>query len=381
MPNEGVRNLRWDPYFMQRGKDFNVFWQQRLTSKARNILFILGQGFDPRMCIGLDTLLKMRGEGRRDCLLIHFDEGPDSPSVELMERVKHNRFILEDVLNNRGTILEKKVQMWSSNGLDRRRTSSYNSSKIFDDMSVITDYTDIIIDISALPSAIYFSLTAKLLFLTDKTTPKKDVHIVVCEDALLDEDIQEVGIDETASFIHGFAGSSMVSEGSSKIPKIWIPILGENQRIQLSKIFSFVNPDEICPVLPHPSNNPRRSDNLLISYRDLIFDQWLVEPRNIIYASEQNPFDVYRQIINVVLRYNKALRSLGGCKVAISAQSNKLISIGALLAAYDLKTNENSKQVGIVHIESLGYDMDMMKVTKASGELFNLWIQGECYDP
>ena len=381
MSSEELTDLRWDPYFMRKGEEFYKFWEQYLTMAEHNILYVLGQGFDPRMCTGLEAIIKFGGNGGRDCLLINFIEGPDSPSIQLIESVKNNRTNLEKLISGRGRLQEKEIQMWSSKGRDRRRVSSISASKIFDNINAIKNYTDIVVDISALPRAIYFTLIAKLIHILDENDHSKHInlHVVIHEDAQLDEKIKDVGVDETASFVHGFAGTSMESEGTSKIPKVWIPILGENQGVQLGRIYSFINPDEICPVLPHPSVNPRRSNDLLMSYRDLIFDQWSIEPRNIIYASEQNPFDIYRQITKIILRDNKALKPIGGCKAFISAQSNKLLSIGALLAAYDLQKKMESKRVGIVHIESLGYEMH--NINTMSGELFSLWIQGDCYAP
>jgi hypothetical protein len=106
------------------------------------------------------------------------------------------------------------------------------------------------------------------------------------------------------------------------------------------------------------------------------FDQWGVEPRNIIYASEQNPFETYRQIYQAVCDYNKVLSPLGGCKTVVSAMSSKLLSIGALLAAYELGVKMS---VGIANIEAQGYNMDD-NVTNEE-ELFTLWLAGDCYDP
>jgi len=36
-------------------------------------------------------------------------------------------------------------------------------------------------------------------------------------------------------------------------------------------------PDEICPVLPFPALNPRRGDNLVLEYRDLLFDRLRID--------------------------------------------------------------------------------------------------------
>jgi hypothetical protein len=104
---------------------------------------------------------------------------------------------------------------------------------------------------------------------------------------------------------------------------------------RLEKIRTEVDPDEICPVIPFPSRDRRRGDGLIEEYRQLLFDDYRVEPANIIYASEYNPFEAYRQLFGVIVRYRDALRELGGCKVYVSPLSSKLLSVGALLACYD----------------------------------------------
>jgi hypothetical protein len=81
-----------------------------------------------------------------------------------------------------------------------------------------------------------------------------------------------------------------------------------------------------------------------------------------------------------VIQYDHALKPLGGCKIILSALSSKLLSIGALLAAYDLKQKNYS--IGVAHVEAQGYTMSGKNGMKseAEGELFSLWIAGEGYD-
>jgi hypothetical protein len=369
-------NLRWDPYFIKSGSNFDAFWKDYLLDGDHHLLYILGQGFDPRMCIGIEALLRAGGFGSRDCLLVDFDEGLNSPSKQLDHLAQQNRQRLDELINKRGNLISKQVKTWSSGGLNRHRISSYNAEKLFTDLSDFSGYTDVIVDISALPRAIYFSLIGKIIHLLDKQGQiSVNLHVIVCEDTNLDGKIHHIGIDDTANYVHGFGGI-MQTEATAETPKIWIPILGEGQKVQLERIYAFTEPDEICPILPHPSRDPRRADRLLVAYRDLLFDQWRVEPRNIVYASEQNPFDTYRKICQVVQGYDQALAPIGGCKAAISAQSSKLLSVGALLAAYELK--ENKRRVGIVHVEAQGYEIADMAMSP-SGELFTLWIAGECY--
>ncbi|MBC7173648.1 MAG: hypothetical protein H5U40_14505 [Polyangiaceae bacterium] len=116
----------------------------------------------------------------------------------------------------------------------------------------------------------------------------------------------------------------------------------------------------------------------MIEYRELLFDQLRVEPRNIIYAAESNPFEVYRQIMRSILHYDRALKPLGGCKVALSAMSSKLASIGVLLAAYELGRREPKVTVGVAHVESQGYRVDQEAAGPAP-TLFTMWLSGECY--
>ncbi len=373
----GSSELRWSNYFLRHGDEFYAFWKEYLQDNERNILFILGQGFDPRMCFGFEALLEAGGSGRRDCVVIEFDEGPNSPSTKHSNLLGENKVKLDQLIKNRGTKIIKKVRMWSDDG---RRVGSSNAAHVFTGLSDFSNYTDIIIDISALPRGIYFSLIGKILYLLDSNTGKgasvPNFYVIVSEDVELDRRIKDEGVDDVAYYVHGFAGD-LETEATLNVPKVWIPILGEGQSGQLERIYNLVIPDEICPVFPSPSIDPRRGDNLLIEYREYLFDQLLVEPRNIIYAAEQNPFDIYRQIHRTVQHYNGALKPLGGCKAAISALSSKLLSIGALLSAYELKNAGLS--AGIANIEAQGYQIEG-DTKSIKTELFTLWLAGDCYE-
>lgn len=230
-----------------------------------------------------------------------------------------------------------------------------------------------------MPRGIYFPVIAKILYLLDATNgvcASVNLHVIVPEQMSLDRNIQEEGIDDDASYMHGFT-SDLVQESTASVPRIWIPVLGEGKEAQLIRLYDHVRPDEICPVLPSPSVNPRRADDLVAEYRELLFDRLRVEPSNFIYASEWNPFEVYRQIYRTMERYNDALEALGKCKIVVSALSSKLLSVGALLAAYEAK--RKGFMVGISHVETHGY-----KIQGAIGschpELFTLWVAGECYN-
>jgi hypothetical protein len=50
--------------------------------------------------------------------------------------------------------------------------------------------------------------------------------------------------------------------------------LGENRLAQIKKVEASIPAwAEICPILPHPSKNPRRGDELLSEYDSILFAQ------------------------------------------------------------------------------------------------------------
>ena len=377
MTGSEQRQSRWEHYLIFKGPEFYSFWEDYLRGSDRDVLFIIGLGFDPRMCTGIKAILNAGASGKRECLLVNFDEGAHSPSKKYQNRVDENELTLNRLLDGKGGLQSVTIPMWSDDG---RRIGARRASKIVDGDIILSSYTDVIVDISALPRGIYFPLLAKLLYKIDNlqdSDRKVNLHVTVAEDVGIDKMIQEEGIDETATYLHGFS-SALEQGATAEIPIVWIPVLGEGKEIQLVRIYDHVKPDEICPVLPSPSRTPRRGDDLLLEYQELLFDRLRVEPQNIIYSCEHNPFETYRQIYRTIQRYRSALQPLHGCKIVISAISSKLLSIGALLAAYEAKKADY--MVGIAHIESHGYVMKEDELPKGDEELFSLWLAGECYD-
>ena len=230
-----------------------------------------------------------------------------------------------------------------------------------------------------MPRSVYFPLVARLLFFYDQLKQKNksapNIHVVVAEDPVLDCQIREEGVDETADFLHPFEGD-FNKQATAQQPRVWIPVLGEGRITQFDRIWDRVKPDEVCPVLPSPSRNPRRGDDIIMEYRDLLFEQLRVDPRNMIYASEYNPFEVYRQIRKAASQYHEVLGLIGGCKIALSALCSKLMSLGVLLVGYEMKA-ANCLQIGVAHIECQGYGMPDSVVPNP--QPVGLWLAGECY--
>lgn len=360
---------------MEQDSGVLEFWAHRFK-RPRDVLFIVGRGFDPRMCFGTKAVLSAGGEGRRDVMAIEFDEGIESPSQEHIGLVDANWNELVATIGSRGDVGTKSLKMWSEDG---RRVSTRSAWGLFNSSEEFETYSDLVVDISALPRGVYIPLLAKLMHLLDaQDSPRTNLHVLVAENPRMDAAIQDEGVDDNATYLYPAGGIERFATVNQ--PKIWVPVLGEAQSTQLRRIYDLVLPDEIAPVLPSPSVNPRRADNLLLEYRTLLFDVLRIEPSNFIFAAERNPFEAYRQIGKAILHYRNALDPLGGCKAVVSALSSKLLSVGSLLAAYELKHHD--VMVGLAHVECQGYSLTgepSESVTEAS-VLFELWICGECYE-
>jgi hypothetical protein len=369
--------LRWNHYVLEHGAGLRTFWQQHLAERERRVLFVIVKGFDLRMCGGLEMLLEQQKAGHCDVALIEYDEGSNSPSHEYRGMVDANLQKLENLIRGRGNLHRHAIAVRSGDG---RRIASQSALNIFNAPEAFAGYDDIVLDISSAPRGIYLPLAAKILHLLDrqpKTELKQNFHLFVWEDSALDVRIQDEGVEEAAEYIANFRGT-MDRESTAGQPNVWIPLLGENQTPQLERIHARVSPHEICPVLPSPSRNPRRGDNLVAEYHQLLFDRWQIDPRNFIYGSERNPFEVYRQITRTIDLYRESFRPLGEAKFVLSALSSKLLSVGALLVAYDFKVR--GFEVGIAHVDCQGYRIAAPS-DPPDGELFGLWLTGECSAP
>ncbi|HEX3905186.1 MAG TPA: hypothetical protein VH853_20315 [Polyangia bacterium] len=113
--------LRWRDYFLRDGEGFDGFWKAFLAERKRNLLFVLGHGFDARMCDGIERVLSLGGEGARDVALLRFDEGAESPSQLYLAQRKANGERLETLIQGRGKIGHRDIKMFSD---DNRRVGA-----------------------------------------------------------------------------------------------------------------------------------------------------------------------------------------------------------------------------------------------------------------
>ena len=364
---------RWYDAIHFKPDEFETFWSERLKD-ARSLLLILGMGWDPRMTATVGALKSLGGGRRIDLHLIRF-----SPSRVFQS--PHQKFInknseyLRNTMDGWAHLSETLIETRNADNHyvgDERISAAY---KAFD----LGGYSDIIIDISALPKSLYFPLLLILVKKSMDGDEKANIHIAACQDSEFDSQIIE-SADDTR-FLKGFrAGLSMVSR--QDIPRIWVPILGRNCSVALEKLHALedLSPTDIYPVLPFPSRKPRSDDDLLVEYRQIFVSSWRLNPMNIIYAAEDDPLDVYRRILSLRDQQQEALEPLGGVTMVISPLSSKLSSIGAFMAAFE-------KKMAIAHSigrhdppPSMGDELwNGSNMAQFEKSIHSIWVTGEPY--
>lgn len=363
--------MRWDAGFLCGGAEFDAFWSA-LAGEAGSLrrgLFIAGRGFDPRTTVGA-TAVAQTGFPIEACRLIRLTNPQDSPDRPRSQEAANNEAAIREVFADASFEMHE-VTVRDTGG---RLIGSAQVQALFADRSWLAGFTDIIVDISALPTSVSFPLIGTLIAAFDDLRKQSEstfnLHCIVCENANIDENIVAEGGD-VAQYIDPFRGRGGLA-ADPEPTTIWAPVLGEGQSAALRKIREVLGPHEVKPFLPSPSRDPRRGDDLIAEYHSLLFDTWEVEPRGFIYADEQDPFDIYRQLGELDAEYNQSLKPLGPVRTVVSAHSSKLLSLGVLLAAYEHK-------LAIAHVEPTGYSLEGAAVDLEANELFTVWLTGEAY--
>lgn len=366
--------MRWDPYSLTSDAKFDEFWKRHLAQRERRLLLVLGKGFDVR---ALETARRLSELGANvDIWLLAFNNGQEDSALR-RARTTQNAEILAKLFPSEN-IQEVNIDIGGAFDSPAASTSTYEQLRAAGDP---TSYDDVIVDISAMPRMVAMTSVAVLLrWIDDAAAGPRcvNLHVTVAESVTADLAAGQGSLREQVSFVRGFSGE-LTAQSTKHLPHVWFPVLGEHQRDRLDKIHQSLTPDEICPVVPFPSLEPRRGDEIIYEHRELLFDTFQVEPRNILLASEYNPFEAYKQIFEAMDRYRRALNTLGGCKAFVSPLSSKLLSIAVLLACYDHlfgKVPPPRLKVGIPYVETATY-ADPVQKPDDPFELYSMWIRGE----
>ena len=349
------------PYFMASGmENFTGLWEARLADPDRRVMFVLGMGFDPRTTDCIKLISKARTNSSLHCRTIDYDDR-DLGDAGLAAMADRNREEFGRLME--GLEWDKATVRMDPDVDHATAADAFKNCIRGNDLK---NYTDFVVDISAMPPDVYFPILKRLLAGPGRgamrpggeaggTQRRLGVHVVASENAELDSRIKEAGLAEKASYLHGFSGSLQL-ESEKHLPKVWMPVLGEGKRIQMDRICDDVDPSEVAPLFPFPSADPYRSGRMLLEYREILLDKLGIDPANFVYSHEQNPFELQRKICATALRYSKSLGLLDRCHIVLSPMSSKMRGLGCLLAALDL--GGYGQSVGVAYVKNHAYRMD-----------------------
>lgn len=377
--SDPVAPMRWDPYSLTADEDFDGFWAGRLCGADRRILLVLGRGFDVRT---LETARRLHALGADvDVWQLAFDNGlGDSEARTTMTAANHQGLV--DLVGE-DRIRPVPIEIGGPSGSVATPINTQEAIQGAGDPGL---YDDVVVDISAMPRMVAMTAVSVLLYRLDKLAEgggrSVNLHVTTAESVSADIGAARGSLRDGVTFVRGFSGH-LEEQTTQNWPRVWFPVLGEGQRDRLRLIQELLDPDEICPVIPFPTRKPRRGDEVLGEHRETLFDDFMVEPANILLASEYNPFEAYKQIYTAMDQYRRALRTMGGCKLFVSPLSSKLLSIGVLLACYDHRYGTGSQDqfdVGIPYVETAVYG-DPDQGAGGGFELHSMWIRGDWEDP
>lgn len=354
--------MRWANCIALRETDASDFATSHFSEPHRQILFIGGAGFDPRALIYPDILA--RTAKRRLSALLIKEERPE-PADDLVEHATRNLKMIQKLIPESEVVaIEVFSEDLSVTGV--RQAARAVASALGN------EFTDIVIDQSALSIGVGFPLIKTVLTHEAVTSRDINVHAVVAFMPGIDSAVVSKPVDKVRDVI-GFKGKLGLST-HDRAARLWLPQLTPSHGYQLDLLHRAIDPHDTCPILPFPSANPRAGDDLVAEYSEKLTD-WQVSDGNLIYAADNNPLDLYRTILRLEAKRGQVFERIGGSSVVLSPAGSKALALGALMAAVE-------RDLPMMYIESLGYEVDWGAISRIPGEsaaLIHLWLAGEPY--
>lgn len=351
---------RWDPCVTHRGPAAEHFITEYFAAKDRTVLYIAGAGFDPRST-ALATRIARAGA---TIAAVFIQENRPNPPQALVARAASNANALRGAIAN-NTIVP--IDIFGAGGavVGGRSVIGALSGQPLDAVS------DVVVDVSALSVGTSFPIVRYLVEAVERRKGKINLHLFVVHDPSLDAAIQSVPGD-SPSYVHGFRGNATL-DGVSSAARLWLPQLATGKRGALGRLYSFVEPHDTCPILPFPASDPRLGDRLAEEFLEELESGWEVDTRNIVYADEGDPLDLYRTILRLDDLRKPVFREAGGSLLVLSPLGSKVMALGALMAALE-------RDLPVAHLESIGYNLHAsVPAATDSSNLVHIWLEGDAY--
>ena len=354
------RERRWDPCIAHRGDDVNRFVAQYFGQPDRKVLLVAGAGFDPRAC-DVAARLSAAAMGMRALLV---KEDRPNPSQDQSDQADANTKAL---LAKLAEAQVEPIQIFGSDGAVIGGRSIINILR----RQCFEGLTDVVVDISALSVGTSFPIIRYFVERIGQTTETANLHLFVTHNPRLDAEVRSIPGD-APGYVHGFKGGSTLS-GAANAALLWLPQLATGQRATLGRLYDFLSPNDTCPVLPFPVSDPRLVDALTEEYLTEIESTWSIDTRNIVYADEGDPLDLYRTILRLDDLRRPVFAETGGSMLVLSPLGSKAMALGALMAALE-------RDLPIAHLEAIGYEFNATPTAQNDGsESIHVWLEGDVY--
>jgi len=355
-----ARDRRWDPCVAHRGKEVDSFLSGYFTQPGRLAFLVAGAGFDPRSR-AVATRLAAAGAPVR---ALWVQENRPNPHQGQVERATTNTRELLTAFAERELV---PVEIFGSDGavVGGRNIINVLNRQSFDSV------TDVVVDISALSVGTSFPIIRYFVERIGRRKGPANLHVFVAHDPRLDADIRSIPSD-APGYVHGFKGGSTLFAAAAAA-RLWLPQLAAGRRSALGRLYDFVEPHDTCPILPFPASDPRLGDALAAEYLTELESTWAVDTRNIVYADESDPLDLYRTILRLDDLRQPVFAETGGSMLVLSPLGSKVMALGALMAALE-------RDLPVAHLEPIGYEVGpAVPVEIVEPNLIHIWLEGDVY--
>ncbi|CAH0498044.1 MULTISPECIES: hypothetical protein [unclassified Novosphingobium] len=356
-----MRN-HWSNCITNFDQDVDAFVGDYFNDPKRKVLLVAAAGFDPRS----QRVSKMLADALGDRLTAYYirEERPGATD-ELVKRAEGNEAALKAIVPESKIF---KIDVFADDG------APVGGARVVAEIlanPIASDVTDVILDLSALSIGIGFP-AAKLLLEECEADEARAFHLMIVSNPELDDLISSVP-SSRISPVKGFAPD--VGMSSLDAAQIWIPQLARGRASTLTQIGATPgNWYKICPVLPFPARNPRRADDLLTEYQNELVNEWEIDPRDIVYASEKNPLDCYRTLSTLKQRFDRTMDGTYEPRMVLSPLGSKVLAAGAMMAAI-----EHGMSVQYVETESYDFSATKSSIGGPPDMLVHLVLSGPLY--
>lgn len=362
-------NLKWNTCVSMLGNECEAFITDYLDQPTRNVLVLGGSGFDPRTTVVARRLSLFKKASVRG---LFFREERIMDQERLRKLADEHQEKITSLVKSEFVTISVFAEGITPVG-GRNAVAAIAKCNL-------NDITDIVLDISAMSTGVIFPVTRMLLEYCEQFRKNRKIvnlHLFTIESPRVDHKIRGIP-SEAATLMHGFRGDGSF-ESTPTQAILWLPTLAPGAQPTLRKIYNTLSsyptiPIDVCPIIPFPGHDSRMPDKLIYEFKDEM-TRWHTDSRNLLYAAESDPLDAYRTISSIHASRSKIFDSLGGSLIVLSPVGNKLLAVGAMLAAIQ-------NNLPVFMVESVGYDEDAADLSfpdPSASKINTLWLFGEAY--